>query len=463
MNTNKSFQEKAEDTPNASTTREVNKNQQNKKEDEYFDKDTSKSNEKVNKGAPQDIENEELTHTCFSSEAEEKFKIKTRKFNSFIRRTFEPPQVQGNSRWADLKARTIWTIIMLLMFMLFIGAGHVYCSILVFLIMTCIFMELIDLNKYRDRNLEIKWFYPLAWYFLVLGMYYFNVKTLRHHLLFLEKYKFFQVAFQHHNFICFLLYCLGFAAFLKSLTKGYLRYQFSSFTFNHLITIMLSMTTAMLVYNIFSGLFWFVLPSGMVICNDISAYIWGRMFGRTKLTDLSPKKTVEGFVGAFFTTIIYSFVMSSYILKYDLLQSFLCPASEITFVPFKFDNCDMSKFTDTSFTIYGYVIMNLHVHTFAVAMFTSILAPMGGFFASGFKRAIKIKDFSNTIPGHGGFTDRMDCQVLVGIFTSLWLSNFVYTDNIKLGIIIRLLEQLSDGGKVRVLQYLNDLLGISNA
>jgi phosphatidate cytidylyltransferase len=33
------------------------------------------------------------------------------------------------------------------------------------------------------------------------------------------------------------------------------------------------------------------------------------------------------------------------------------------------------------------------------------------FFASGFKRAFKIKDFGDSIPGHGGITDRMDCQV----------------------------------------------------
>ncbi|KAL6999205.1 phosphatidate cytidylyltransferase [Sarracenia purpurea var. burkii] len=39
-------------------------------------------------------------------------------------------------------------------------------------------------------------------------------------------------------------------------------------------------------------------------------------------------------------------------------------------------------------------------------------SPFGGFFASGFKRAFKIKDFGNSISGHGGFTDRMDCQVL---------------------------------------------------
>ena len=36
---------------------------------------------------------------------------------------------------------------------------------------------------------------------------------------------------------------------------------------------------------------------------------------------------------------------------------------------------------------------------------------LGGFFASGFKRAFELKDFGDTIPGHGGITDRFDCQV----------------------------------------------------
>jgi phosphatidate cytidylyltransferase len=49
-------------------------------------------------------------------------------------------------------------------------------------------------------------------------------------------------------------------------------------------------------------------------------------------------------------------------------------------------------------------------------LFASFIAPFGGFFASGFKRALKIKDFADIIPGHGGITDRMDCQILM-VFT----------------------------------------------
>ena len=49
-------------------------------------------------------------------------------------------------------------------------------------------------------------------------------------------------------------------------------------------------------------------------------------------------------------------------------------------------------------------------HLLVMSCFASLVAPFGGFFASGFKRAFGIKDFGHSIPGHGGMTDRMDCQ-----------------------------------------------------
>lgn len=61
-----------------------------------------------------------------------------------------------------------------------------------------------------------------------------------------------------------------------------------------------------------------------------------------------------------------------------------------------------------------------------MAIFASLVAPFGGFFASGFKRAFNIKDFGQSIPGHGGMTDRMDCQYV----WYLTLRTPIFADNI---------------------------------
>lgn len=60
-----------------------------------------------------------------------------------------------------------------------------------------------------------------------------------------------------------------------------------------------------------------------------------------------------------------------------------------------------------------------------MACFASLIAPFGGFFASGVKRAFKIKDFGQSIPGHGGMTDRMDCQFLMGLFAYIYYQSFI--------------------------------------
>ena len=57
-----------------------------------------------------------------------------------------------------------------------------------------------------------------------------------------------------------------------------------------------------------------------------------------------------------------------------------------------------------------------------MATFASLVAPFGGFFASGFKRAFDIKDFGDSIPGHGGMTDRMDCQCVQLASLDSWIN-----------------------------------------
>ena len=190
------------------------------------------------------------------------------------------------------------------------------------------------------------------------------------------------------------------------------------------------------------------------------------MFGRHQLTPLSPKKTWEGFIGAFFTTIVWCYFFTEALIKYEAI---LCPVNEIGIKPFQIFNmnCDVSeirKVYDLSFNLLffgkvSFAVKALHFHTFFFGLFASLYAPLGGLFASGFKRAIKIKDFADTIPGHGGLTDRMDCQLLMGLFTYVWLSQFMFYDERKaLNTMIKKVDHMSFDDKLELYKYLQNIL-----
>lgn len=398
---------------------------------------------------------EAASGTCFSTDQESQFKSKN-KIKNFIQKKFDTP----STKFGDLKERMIWGLVIISSFITIVFAGHFYCSLFVLFVIGMIFFELIDLNKYRERNIETKGYHFVAWYFFILSMYFFNFKTYQKRLV---KVPYLSVVLDllisKHHFICFLLYCFGILIFLNFLTKGYYRYQFRSFAYVQMTALIFSVTCSLIISNIFSGMIWFLAPSLGVTINDVTAYIWGRLFGRTKLTELSPKKTVEGFIGAFISTVILMMLLTNMIISSPSMSSILCPVNSISLSLFEFESCDISKFTETQFNIMGYDLPAIQVDTISIALFVSILAPLGGFFASGYKRAIKIKDFSDTIPGHGGFTDRMDCQVLSGIFTSVWLTNFVFADLTKLKIVMNIIDKLSSSDKMQILQHLQNSIG----
>ena len=115
----------------------------------------------------------------------------------------------------------------------------------------------------------------------------------------------------------------------------------------------------------------------LVVINDSFAYFCGKLFGKHKLIEISPNKTVEGFVGASIFTLILAKPALSLINRFFV-----------------------TEITDLQLLIF--------------ATYVATIAPSGGFYASMLKRALGIKDFSNLIPGHGGVMDRCDCQLVSG-------------------------------------------------
>ena len=100
------------------------------------------------------------------------------------------------------------------------------------------------------------------------------------------------------------------------------------------------------------------------------------------------------------------------------------------------------------------------LHSIVIASFASLIAPFGGFFASGVKRAFRIKDFGDTIPGHGGITDRFDCHGLMGIFIYIYLTQVVFRSADSFERVLDLVNTMTLDDKHKLLELLRlDLAG----
>ncbi len=112
-----------------------------------------------------------------------------------------------------------------------------------------------------------------------------------------------------------------------------------------------------------------------IYLNDTLAYVFGRLFGKTKMApSISPKKSWEGFAGGVIGTLIVMNVLFTIVFGFNL-----------------------------SFTIeFSLICIGI-----------SVLATLGDLFESKLKRSIDIKDSGALLPGHGGILDRIDAMLFV--------------------------------------------------
>jgi phosphatidate cytidylyltransferase len=234
---------------------------------------------------------------------------------------------------------------------------------------------------------------------------------------------------------------IGFVFFVATLQKGHYRFQFTQFAWTHMALYLIVVQAHFIMNNIFEGMIWFFLPASLVITNDIFAYVCGITFGRTQLIKLSPKKTVEGFIGAWICTIIFGYFMTNILIRY---KYFTCPVTDLgsnvltglectlnpVFIPKNYHLPDWPFLPETVYA------SPIQFHILVFATFSSLIAPFGGFFASGLKRTFKVKDFGESIPGHGGITDRMDCQFIMGFFSYMYYHSFIAIYKASVGDVI---------------------------
>jgi phosphatidate cytidylyltransferase len=112
----------------------------------------------------------------------------------------------------------------------------------------------------------------------------------------------------------------------------------------------------------------------LVTVFDAFSQLTGQIIGKRKLLPfISPNKTLEGLIGGYIFCVLTSMLICE-LLEINVLQSL------------------------------------------ALGTGISLFAFLGDASASFIKRKFGVKDFSQIIPGHGGFLDRFDSLIFSGLF-----------------------------------------------
>ena len=122
-----------------------------------------------------------------------------------------------------------------------------------------------------------------------------------------------------------------------------------------------------------AGLLFIVYALIVVWTTDSGAYFIGRKLGKKKLwPEISPNKTVEGFLGGIGSAVVFAIVFQ---LIYPVSSSLLLLVS--------------------------------------ITVVASIIGQLGDLVESALKRNYNVKDSGKLLPGHGGILDRFDSLLFV--------------------------------------------------
>ncbi|KAJ0019797.1 hypothetical protein NQD34_007366 [Periophthalmus magnuspinnatus] len=320
-----------------------------------------------------------------------------------------------SSRWKNWWVRGILTLAMISFFFFIIYLGPMVLMMIVLCVQIKCFQEIITIGYSVYHSYHLPWFRTLSWYFLLCVNYFFYGETVTDYFFTLvQREEPLRILSKYHRFISFALYLSGFCMFVLSLVKKHYRLQFYMFGWTHVTLLIVVTQSHLIIHNLFEGMIWFIVPISSVICNDIMAYMFGFFFGRTPLIKLS-------------------YVMAGY-------RYFVCPVefnNDLNSFQVDCEPSELFQLQDYALpsvleSVTGWRTVRLYpfqIHSIALSSFASIVGPFGGFFASGFKRAFKIKDFANTIPGHGGIMDRFDCQYLMATFVNVYIASFIRGPN----------------------------------
>lgn len=262
---------------------------------------------------------------------------------------------------SNTQQRIISALIMALLVVISVVVGKVPTLLLCLLVgVLCVDEILIHFSSLQRKDLSYKYIMGLFVLFFVLTNIVFQAKFSR---------SFFTIAAIFLN--VFLIYYL----FKIPLQDGFMKKSKSKSP--GLLSILVILP--LLSFGVhFETAYWREVLGVLLIVTfsmDTGAWFFGKNFGKRKLwPEVSPKKTIEGFVGGVMTSSLLG-SMAWYVFFHDFLW-------------------------------YYSVIFAL----------CGVFSQIGDLIQSKIKREFQIKDSSNLIPGHGGIYDRIDSLIFLSPF-----------------------------------------------
>ena len=325
-----------------------------------------------------------------------------------------PKPAAPAGKWGDLSVRVMSAAGLLAFQAAVVAAGYTAITLELILLVYLGFKEFINVSKPSKRHGLFMRVFP--YFFLTFVLYAIGSPV------FLETFKITNPFSDKHVIVSYGIGTFLMILFVINLTPDNMNDAFSRLGWTIIGSLVVAVPGVLFSQVARVSLFWFLTAALLVVWNDTCAYFCGRLFGRHQLIALSPKKTIEGFVGALVLCTIIGFFQP---LIFAQIPFIYCPSVN----PFDFGvHCEVPDvFVLRNYEVFGKRITcyPAQVHSAVLGLFASTVAPFGGFLASGLKRSFGLKDFGTLIPGHGGILDRIDCQLVMGSFVMLYVQNFV--------------------------------------
>ncbi|ASB49956.1 phosphatidate cytidylyltransferase [Alkalitalea saponilacus] len=233
----------------------------------------------------------------------------------------------------------------------------IYSIILIYFILGGIGFYLI--NRKRDKETARKSYTKYFTYFFIIHILFFGI--IIDPLVF--------------RIISVVIVLTGLVEVIKLFAKKEFNHKFFFYT-SFLVYLLVS--AAFIRFGLLNKeliLFSFLILSIFDSFSQITGQLWGK---RKILPEVSPNKTLGGLVGGAGVALISAFLLR---------------------------------------TLFDGTIIQLYIVSVGVLFF----AFWGDIGASFYKRRFEVKDFSNLIPGHGGFLDRFDSLIAGGAWVALFM------------------------------------------